>query len=69
MLFSPQVQQRLGYCPQFDALVDQLTGRETLTMYARIRGVASYQIPGMVEQVIRTLLLSEHADKLVKNYR
>ena len=25
-----KIQQRIGYCPQFDALVDQLTGRETL---------------------------------------
>ena len=33
------VQQQMGYCPQFDALDDLLSGREHLTMYARLRGV------------------------------
>ncbi|CAE7526061.1 ABCA4, partial [Symbiodinium sp. CCMP2592] len=28
--------RRLGYCPQFDALPDKLTVRETLSLYARI---------------------------------
>ncbi|CAG7819982.1 unnamed protein product, partial [Allacma fusca] len=28
----------LGYCPQFDACIEELTGRETLTMFGRIKG-------------------------------
>ena len=43
-----QVQQRIGYCPQFDALIDLLTGRELLTMYARLRGVYESQIKHVV---------------------
>ena len=66
---SQQVQRKLGYCPQFDALIDQLTGRETLHMYARLRGVHEKQIGKMVQQLIDTLLLQPHADKLVKSYR
>ena len=27
-----QVQQRIGYCPQFDALIDRMTGREVFLM-------------------------------------
>uniref|UniRef100_A0A8C3MZ84 Uncharacterized protein n=1 Tax=Geospiza parvula TaxID=87175 RepID=A0A8C3MZ84_GEOPR len=34
-----KVQQRIGYCPQFDALLEHMTGRETLSMYARLRGI------------------------------
>uniref|UniRef100_A0A1I8GBS1 ABC transporter domain-containing protein n=1 Tax=Macrostomum lignano TaxID=282301 RepID=A0A1I8GBS1_9PLAT len=34
-----EVHKQLGYCPQFDALLPLLTGRETLQLYARIRGV------------------------------
>ncbi|KAF6776720.1 hypothetical protein AHF37_03849 [Paragonimus kellicotti] len=30
-----QAHRSLGFCPQFDALLDLLTGRETLTLYAR----------------------------------
>ena len=32
------VYQRVGYCPQFDALIDELTGRDHLTLFARIKG-------------------------------
>lgn len=35
-----QVQQSLGYCPQFDALFDELTAREHLQLYTRLRGIA-----------------------------
>lgn len=34
-----QVHQLMGYCPQFDAISDLLTGREHLELYARLRGV------------------------------
>ncbi|XP_063681494.1 ATP-binding cassette sub-family A member 2-like isoform X2 [Bolinopsis microptera] len=34
-----KVQQLLGYCPQFDALIDSLTGREMLTLFAGLHGV------------------------------
>lgn len=34
-----RVHQLMGYCPQFDAISDLLTGREHLEMYARLRGV------------------------------
>ena len=33
------VHQNMGYCPQFDAISDLLTGREHLEFYARLRGV------------------------------
>ena len=31
--------QNIGYCPQFDALYDELTAREHIQLYARLRGV------------------------------
>ncbi|XP_015215344.2 phospholipid-transporting ATPase ABCA3 isoform X1 [Lepisosteus oculatus] len=63
-----KVQQRIGYCPQFDALLDHMTGRETLNMYARLRGIPEKYVAGCVENVLRSLLLEPHADKLVRNY-
>ncbi|XP_077979982.1 phospholipid-transporting ATPase ABCA3-like isoform X2 [Glandiceps talaboti] len=62
------VQQKLGYCPQFDALIDQMTGRETLWMYARLRGVPESYIGESVNNLISLVLLDEHADKLVKTF-
>lgn len=68
-LLPPKVQQRIGYCPQFDALLDHMTGRETLSMYARLRGIPERYIGSCVENMLRGLLLEPHADKLVRTYR
>lgn len=38
------VHQNMGYCPQFDAIDDLLTGREHLFLYARLRGVPEGEI-------------------------
>uniref|UniRef100_A0A8D3B2I6 ABC transporter domain-containing protein n=1 Tax=Scophthalmus maximus TaxID=52904 RepID=A0A8D3B2I6_SCOMX len=63
-----KVQQRIGYCPQFDAVLDHMTGRETLCMSARLRGIPERYVSGCVENVLRSLLLEPHADKLVRSY-
>lgn len=34
-----RVQQSIGYCPQFDALFDDLTAKEHLELYTRLRGI------------------------------
>lgn len=38
------VHQNMGYCPQFDALDELLTGREHLEFYARLRGVPAREV-------------------------
>lgn len=63
------MQQRLGYCPQFDAVIDEMTGRETLFLFARLRGIPEIDIPKMVINMSKSLMFEEHVDKLVKNYR
>lgn len=37
--------QSMGYCPQFDAINDLLTGREHLEFYSRLRGVPEDEAP------------------------
>ncbi|KAM9305170.1 phospholipid-transporting ATPase ABCA3 [Gastrophryne carolinensis] len=63
-----KAQQRIGYCPQFDPLLDHMTGRETLCLYARLRGVPEAYISSCVENMLRGLLLEAHANKLVRTY-
>ncbi|XP_029433384.1 ATP-binding cassette sub-family A member 3 [Rhinatrema bivittatum] len=63
-----KVQQRIGYCPQFDALLDHMTGRETLSMYARLRGIPERYMGSCVENMLRGLLLEPYADKLIGTY-
>uniref|UniRef100_A0A3B3ZLR6 ABC transporter domain-containing protein n=1 Tax=Periophthalmus magnuspinnatus TaxID=409849 RepID=A0A3B3ZLR6_9GOBI len=55
------VHQNMGYCPQFDAIDELLTGREHLHMYARLRGVPESEISRVAEWAIQKLGLSEDA--------
>lgn len=64
-----QVQANLGYCPQLDALIDQMTGRETLNMYARLRGIPPKHLPRVVTSLLSILMLDEPADRLTRFYR
>ncbi|CAF2062271.1 unnamed protein product [Rotaria magnacalcarata] len=61
-------QRRMGYCPQFDALIDLLTGEETLYMFARLRGVQEHQIPQIATALIELMNLRKHANKPVYAY-
>ena len=54
---------------QFDALIERLTGRELLTMFARLRGVPEKQIKSVVEIEITRLDLKKYADKKCGDYR
>ena len=62
------VRTRIGYCPQYDALIDYMTGREILNMFARLRGIPNNQIRGIVSGLIERLTLTPHADKLTHGY-
>ena len=64
-----KVQQRIGYCPQFDALIERLTGRELLTMFARLRGIHEKDIKRAVQLELDRLDLVKYANKLCGNYR
>uniref|UniRef100_A0A7N5ZQ83 ABC transporter domain-containing protein n=1 Tax=Anabas testudineus TaxID=64144 RepID=A0A7N5ZQ83_ANATE len=55
------VHQNMGYCPQFDAIDELLTGREHLQLYARLRGVPETEISRVAEWAIQKLGLSEYA--------
>ncbi|CDW55948.1 ATP binding cassette sub family A [Trichuris trichiura] len=65
---SSGLQSPIGYCPQFDALNVHLTAKETLSLYAGIRGIEKRDRQNVVSACIRRLGLTEVADKLVKTY-
>ena len=56
-------QRLVGYCPQFDALIGQMTVRETLWMYARLRGIYTADIGRVVDKLIDQLTLDKYADR------
>jgi ABC-2 type transport system ATP-binding protein len=55
------VRRALGYVPQELALYDDLTARESLAFYARLKGVERLR----VEEVLEEVGLSEHGNKRV----
>ncbi|XP_044505775.1 ABC transporter A family member 1 isoform X2 [Mangifera indica] len=61
---NPKAARRLvGYCPQFDALLEYLTVKEHLELYARIKGVADYRIEDVVKEKLVEFDLLKHANK------
>uniref|UniRef100_A0A8K9XBH7 P-type phospholipid transporter n=1 Tax=Oncorhynchus mykiss TaxID=8022 RepID=A0A8K9XBH7_ONCMY len=62
------VHQNMGYCPQFDAIDDLLTGREHLYLYARLRGVPESDISRVADWGIQKLGLSEYAGRCAGTY-
>ncbi|KAG7454028.1 hypothetical protein JOB18_047376 [Solea senegalensis] len=63
-----EVHQNMGYCPQFDAINELLTGREHLELYAVLRGVPEHQVCHVAEWGIRKLGLIKYADKAAGSY-
>ncbi|XP_068590372.1 ATP-binding cassette sub-family A member 2 isoform X2 [Cebidichthys violaceus] len=63
-----RVQQSIGYCPQFDALFDDLTAREHLELYTRLRGIPWKDQGRVVQWALEKLELSKYADKPAATY-
>ncbi|XP_053674249.1 phospholipid-transporting ATPase ABCA3-like [Anopheles nili] len=64
----PSVYRKIGYCPQFDALLEDLSGRETLRIFARLRGIPSRSIESLVERLAVDLHFKCHLDKRIQAY-
>uniref|UniRef100_A0A3Q2G051 P-type phospholipid transporter n=1 Tax=Cyprinodon variegatus TaxID=28743 RepID=A0A3Q2G051_CYPVA len=63
-----RVHQLMGYCPQFDAISDLLTGREHLELYARLRGVPEESVTKVAQWGVRKLGLTQYAEQEAGGY-
>jgi ATP-binding cassette, subfamily A (ABC1), member 3 len=63
-----EVHKNIGYCPQFDALIDDLTGRETLRLFALSRGIPKFKLQDVIEKLSTDFNFAKHLDKQVKAY-
>ncbi|XP_050517580.1 phospholipid-transporting ATPase ABCA3-like isoform X2 [Diabrotica virgifera virgifera] len=61
-----QVQRNIGYCPQFDALLDDMTARETIIMYCLLRGIEFKRTQRIANFLSRDFDFHRHLDKKVK---
>ncbi|EDW27108.1 GL16575 [Drosophila persimilis] len=53
------IYKMIGYCPQFDALLDDLTGREVLRIFCLLRGVQEGRIKQLSEDLGQVVWLHE----------
>ncbi|KAF0882143.1 ABCA3 protein, partial [Crocuta crocuta] len=63
-----KVKSKVGYCPQTEALLEYMTGREIMIMYARLWGISEHQIQLYVNRWLNSMQLELHADKLISTY-
>lgn len=61
------VRDLIGVCPQHDILWDELTARETLTMFARLKGLFS-NTNAEVEKALAAVRLTTVGDQFVSSY-
>ncbi|KAH8303634.1 hypothetical protein KR018_009186, partial [Drosophila ironensis] len=63
-----KVYGRIGYCPQFDALFDDLTGKQTLFIYCLLRGVQRKYVTTISWALAIAFGFQQHMNKPVKFY-
>ena len=63
-----EVHRMIGYCPQFDALLENLTGSQTLEIFGLLRGYRSQDIASMSARLARSLNFTKHVNRKVKSY-
>ena len=59
---------QIGYCPQFDSIIPELTGRELLSLMARVRGVELSRVGEEVDRWTRFLGIQEYIDRASGSY-
>ena len=63
-----EARKLLGLCPQFDALMANLTAREHLKIFAMIRGVPADIAPDLIDRTITDMDLTLKADERTSGY-
>ncbi|CAH1388732.1 unnamed protein product [Nezara viridula] len=58
----------IGYCPQHTALIESLTSKQMLTLFARLRMIPSQYVDKEVKKWITLFGLEEYSDVPSKNY-
>mmetsp|Transcript_8009 Transcript_8009/g.14688 ORF Transcript_8009/g.14688 Transcript_8009/m.14688 type:complete len:1998 (+) Transcript_8009:47-6040(+) len=58
-----KIQSTMGVCPQHDILFNQLTGREHLRLFAKLKGLQPDQVDEEVERRLKQTLLTDAGDQ------
>jgi ATP-binding cassette subfamily A (ABC1) protein 3 len=63
-----RAKEDIGYCPQFDPILEEMTARETLAFYAVLRGIPASLVDAAAGEIIDLLGLTQYADKPCGTY-
>ncbi|XP_017869309.1 PREDICTED: ATP-binding cassette sub-family A member 3 [Drosophila arizonae] len=63
-----EIYKRIGYCPQFDAVLENLSGRELLKIFCLLRGIRRKNIKPLSEDLAMSFGFLKHLDKRTKAY-
>mmetsp|Transcript_47540 Transcript_47540/g.72669 ORF Transcript_47540/g.72669 Transcript_47540/m.72669 type:complete len:136 (-) Transcript_47540:598-1005(-) len=63
-----EARKYIGYCPQFDALQENLTAKEHLFFYAAIKGIPKDRRPPLVEKKLVEMNLKEYENVVANTY-
>ncbi|XP_017768274.1 PREDICTED: ATP-binding cassette sub-family A member 3 [Nicrophorus vespilloides] len=61
-----KVNKVIGYCPQFDALFDDLTAKETITMFCLLRGFPRKDCSSVALKLSKDFDFTDHLNKKVR---
>ncbi|XP_074034978.1 phospholipid-transporting ATPase ABCA3 isoform X2 [Leptinotarsa decemlineata] len=61
-----EVQKAIGYCPQFDALLEDMTAQETIVMFSLLRGIRLKDAHNVAQFLSEEFDFQRHLKKKVK---
>ena len=63
-----KIRHYIGYCPQFDTLIGNLTAFEHLQLYAKLKGINPKYHKYLIDQMIDRMKLRNYRDVIAKTY-
>lgn len=63
-----EYRRQIGHCPQCDALLKSLTGKEILELYCALRGIPKADSKAMVDALVALVGIQPHVNKKTESY-
>lgn len=63
-----RIQKMIGYCPQVNTLLEDLTGAETLEIFGLLRGVRFSDITKIIKQISIDFKIEEQLKQTLRKY-
>jgi ATP-binding cassette subfamily A (ABC1) protein 3 len=63
-----EIRNLVGYCPQFDSILDNLTALEHLNLYANLKGIQPAYQEALIERILQTMNLLKYRNVQAGTY-